>query len=350
MTSLPTISEAEDRDRLPVALLSGFLGSGKTTLVNALLADPRMAETAVAINEFGAVPLDQHLIPNSPAGRDSTVVMANGCLCCNLAGDLEEAVLRLFTRRQTGELPTFARLIVEPSGFADPAPIAQAILRNPLMARVLRLDAIVTVVDAAFAPRQLDTQPESAPQIRLADRIVLTKTDLAPDTAALRARLTRLNPTAPVFDVRHGAIDPGLLFTPHFLDVRTTTLPDLPPTPHAHTHAHTHHGHGSDTEAVALTADQPLPWRAFEAWLRSCRLGFADRLLRVKGLVAIEGQPGPIVIQGVHHVLHAPVQRETWPDADHRTRVVMIVRGVDTAALRASFAELCQAHAQNKMI
>src|ERR1700733_12101868 len=159
------VSEAADRHRLPVALLSGFLGSGKTTLVNALLRDPRLADTAVAINEFGEVPLDQHLIDH---GDDKTVVMANGCLCCNLAGDMEEALMRIFSRRASGAIPRFDRLIVEPSGLADPAPIAQAILRNPLMSRVLRLDTTLTTVDAVFGMRQLEEHAEARKQVALA--------------------------------------------------------------------------------------------------------------------------------------------------------------------------------------
>jgi G3E family GTPase len=165
------MSEEADRDRMPVVLLSGFLGSGKTTLVNALLRDARLADTAVAVNEFGAVPLDRALIDH---GEDSTVVMANGCLCCNLSGDMETAVMRLFSRRESGALPRFKRLIIEPSGLSDPAPIAQAILRNPMMARALRLEAIVTTVDALFAETQLARHAETQKQVALADTLVLT--------------------------------------------------------------------------------------------------------------------------------------------------------------------------------
>src|ERR1700712_574760 len=143
MNRFSFLTQTTDRNRLPVALLSGFLGSGKTTLVNALLRDPRMAGTAVAVNEFGEIPLDHDLIDH---GADKTVVMANGCLCCNLAGDMEDAVMRLFSRREGGEVPRFERLIIEPSGLSDSAPVARAILRNPMMSRVFRLETIVTVV------------------------------------------------------------------------------------------------------------------------------------------------------------------------------------------------------------
>ena len=336
VTDLRFMPAAQDRDRLPVALLSGFLGSGKTTLLNALLQDPRMHGTAVAINEFGAVPLDQHLIQH---GDDQTVVMANGCLCCNLAGDLEEAVMRIFSRREAGAVPYFARLIVEPSGFADPAPIAQAILRNPVMSRVLRLDGIITVVDAVFGERQLAEHPECARQIALADRIVLTKTDLA-DPASLRQTLAARNPVAPVLEVRHGEIDPARLFSAHCLDVRTTPLPDLPAASGAAHHDHHHHHHGSDSEAIVLAHDAPLEWERLDLWLRRLRLGSSDHLLRLKGIVNIAGSVKPVVIHGVHHVMHPPVQLEAWPDADHRTRIVLILRGLDAGGVRAGWDEL----------
>ena len=324
------LSQAEDRGRMPVALLSGFLGSGKTTLLNAVLKDPRLADTAVAINEFGAVPLDQHLIDH---GDDKTVVMANGCLCCNLAGDMEDAVMRVFSRRASGELPRFARLIVEPSGLADPAPIAQAVLRNPLMSRVLRLDGIITVVDALFGARQLEEHDEVAKQVALADRIVLTKTDLCGDTAGLRARLAALNPAAPVLAVCDGQVDPAVLFSPHFFDTRHAALPEVPrifpATPHAHTHG---------TQAVVLTADGPVDWASFDLWLRRKRLSFSERLLRAKGIANIGGRP--VVIQGVHHVLHPAVELDAWPDADRRTRLVLIVRGVPEAEVRDGWDEM----------
>ena len=201
-----------------MALLSGFLGSGKTTLVNALLRDPRMAGTAVAVNEFGEVPLDRDLIDH---GADKTVVMANGCLCCNLAGDMEDAVMRLFSRREGGEVPRFERLIIEPSGLSDPAPIAQAILRNPVMSRALRLEAIVTTVDAVFAEAQLARHPETRKQVALADRLVLTKTDLADAAGVDRLRgrsARRIIRRRRSLAASQGAVDAGSLFPPQFFD------------------------------------------------------------------------------------------------------------------------------------
>lgn len=324
-----------DRARMPVALLSGFLGSGKTTLVNALLRDPRLAGTAVAVNEFGDVPLDHELIDH---GADRTVVMANGCLCCNLAGDMENSVMRLFSRREANDVPRFERLIIEPSGLADPAPIAQAILRNPLMARAMRLETIAATVDALFAGVQIARHPETRKQIALADRLVLTKTDLAPADATRRllAALPGLNPVAPVLTADRGVLDAAALFPPRFLDrdaagfepaLRQSGLFAEDP------------GHASRHASVSLLASVPLDWRAFETWLRGIRLRHADALLRVKGMLNIADVEGPVVIQGVHHVIDAPVTLRAWPSADRRSRLVLIADHATIVAARESWAE-----------
>lgn len=319
------LSPAEDAARMPVAVLSGFLGSGKTTLLNRLLQDPRLANTAVAINEFGAVPLDQHLIDH---GEDKTVVMANGCLCCNLAGDMEDAVMRVFSRRASGSLPRFDRLIVEPSGLADPAPIAQAILRQPALSRVMRLDTILTMVDGVFGLRQLNEHPEARKQAEIADTILVSKGDLA-DTATLVARLHQVNAAAPVIPVRDGAADLGQIFSQAFLAPGTTTSSIAE---WVLRHEPDGHHHGSGVASVSLIAEDPLDWPAFERWLRRVRIEHADDLLRVKGILNVAGCPRPVVIQGVHHVLHPPAELPGWPGSDRRSRLVLILRGVALAA------------------
>jgi G3E family GTPase len=319
-----------DARRLPVLLLSGFLGSGKTTLVNALLRDSRLADTAVAVNEFGEVPLDAHLIDH---GQDKTVVLANGCLCCNLAGDMEDAVMRLFSRREAGALPNFKRLIIEPSGLADPAPIAQAILRNPVMSRAFRLEGIVTTADALFGEKQITAHAETAKQIALADALVLTKTDMADPAAleSLRARLRALNPGAEIFAAVNGAVDAAALLPPGFLDpemivpARRFLAADAAP-------------HETDAQSISLTADAPLNWRAFDAWLRKIRLHHAEQLLRVKGILNTVDSQLPLVIHGVHHVLHTPVQLAAWPDDDRRSRIVLITRGLPAGVIQTEWA------------
>jgi G3E family GTPase len=334
-TSHLFLTPATDRARMPVALLSGFLGSGKTTLVNALLRDPRLAGTAVAVNEFGDVPLDRDLIDH---GADRTVVMANGCLCCNLAGDMEDAVMRLFSRREANDVPRFQRLIIEPSGLSDPAPIAQAILRNPVIARSMRLEAIVATVDALFAETQIARHPETSKQIALADRLVLTKTDLVPAGAVQRllADLADLNPVAPVVTAEHGRVDAAALFPPSFFDPRVAASD---PVPHRAGLFADDPGHAARIASTTLLADSPLDWRAFDAWLRAIRIRHAEALLRVKGMLHISTIEGPVVIQGVHHVIDSPVTLESWPTAHRQSRLVLIADHATIAAARASWAE-----------
>jgi G3E family GTPase len=324
------VSPEHDARRLPVLLLSGFLGSGKTTLVNALLRDPRLADTAVAVNEFGEVPLDAHLIED---GQDRTVVLANGCLCCNLAGDMEDAVMRIFSRREAGALPAFKRLIVEPSGLADPAPIAQAILRNPVMSRAFRLEGIVTTVDALFGETQIAAHSETANQIALADALVITKADMtdAPALERLRLTLRQLNPGAEILTALNGELDPAALLPAGFLDPamivpsRRFMIADTAP-------------HEVETRAISLAADAPLNWRAFDAWLRKIRLAHAEQLLRVKGILNTADSQLPLVIHGVHHVLHTPVQLAAWPDDDRRSRIVLITRGLPKGVIEEAWA------------
>jgi G3E family GTPase len=309
--------------RFPVSLITGFLGSGKTTLLNRLLRHPAMAGTAVVINEFGDVALDQHFVEKTDG---EVVVMANGCLCCSLNGDLEGIVGTLFAKREAGEVPEFERLLVETTGLADPAPIMQLLLNSPLIERSFRLDAVVATVDAVHGERALDEHEEAVKQAAIADRIVLTKTDLAPPDAVerLMARLADLNPGAPVYRVVMGDIDPELLFGAGDAAVRDPVR-WLGPIAHLH-----HHGRDEVT-SFCLTAMAPLDWREFQRWLTRIKLREADRLLRVKGLIAVAGEDGPVVIHGVHHVFHPPVRLARWPDEDRSTRIVFITRGLDRA-------------------
>jgi G3E family GTPase len=320
---------------MPVALLSGFLGSGKTTVVNALLRDPRLAGTAVAVNEFGDVPLDRDLIDH---GSDRTVVMANGCLCCNLSGDLEDAVMRLFSQRGANGVPRFDRLIIEPSGLADPAPIAQAILRNPVMARSMRLEAIVATADALFAGMQIAHHPETRKQIAVADRLVLTKTDLAraETVPRLRSELAGLNPGAPILTADHGAVDAASLFPARFFDP-DAAAPD--PFPLRSGLFADDAGHLARYASATLLAEAPLNWRPFDAWLRAIRIRHAEALLRMKGMLNIRDMDGPVVIQGVHHVIDSPVTLGRWPTADRRSRLVLIADRATIEAARASWTE-----------
>jgi len=280
------------------------------------------------------VPLDRDLIDH---GRDSTVVMANGCLCCNLSGDMEDAVMRLFSRRQDGAVPRFERLIIEPSGLSDPAPIAQAVLRNPVMSRVFRLEVIVTAVDGLFAPMQAERHPEWGKQVGLADRLVLTKTDLVPAEAVggLRDLVRDYNPAAPIVASVMGEVEAGVLFPAAFFDPEA----GAPPSRSGLFAESVDPAHLGRYASVSLRAEGPLHWRRFDDWLRRIRLGHAEQLLRVKGMLHVGGVDGPVVVQGVHHVLNAPVERDAWPDGERTSRLVLIADRATIADARRSWAE-----------
>jgi G3E family GTPase len=347
-----------DRDksgeRIPVSLITGFLGSGKTTLLNRLLRHPAMADSAVIINEFGEVGLD-HLLVEAVEGE--VAVLASGCICCTMRSDLEETLRGLLARRDRGEVPLFRRVLVETTGLADPAPIVQLLLHNPLLSHFVRLDAIVTTVDAVHGERQLDAHAEAVKQVAIADRLLLTKTDIA-DTEAiapLRARLARLNPAAAVNTVHHGDIVPDRLFGAALFDPerksadvrRWLNAEAYGGHDHSHDHAH-HHGHPAAPHdpgitAFCLTFEDPLDWMTISGWLAELRQLRGQHLLRVKGILNLAGENAPVAIHGVHHVFHPPVLLNAWTDDDRRSRIVFITRDLARADVEASWRNYCAA-------
>jgi G3E family GTPase len=334
-----------DRDksgeRLPVSLITGFLGSGKTTLLNKLLRHPGMGDSAVIINEFGEVGLD-HLLVEAVDGE--VAVLASGCICCTMRSDLEETLRKLLAQRDRGEIPPFARVLVETTGLADPAPIIQLLLNNPLLGHFVRLDAVVTTVDAVNAERQLDGQPEAVKQVAVADRLLLTKTDIAESDAVarLRARLARLNPGATLSIVLNGAIEPDRLFGAALFDpARKTADVRRWLNEEAYRPAHDHdHDHAHGIDSFCLTADQPLDWMTVNVWLSELRHLRGAHLLRVKGILHLTGEDVPVAIHGVHHVFHPPV-RLNAPIDDPRSRIVFITRGLDRAEVEAGWRLVC---------
>lgn len=328
-----------DRDksaeRLPVSLITGFLGSGKTTLLNRLLRHPGMADSAVVVNEFGEVGLD-HLLVEALDGE--VAVLASGCVCCTMRSDLEETLRGLLVRRDRGEVPPFRRVLVESTGLADPAPIAQLLLNNPLVSHFLRLDAIIATADAVHGARQLDEHPEAVKQAAMADRLLLTKTDIADPAAtdALRQRLEALNPGAAMHAPVLGEIAPDLLFGAGLFDPERS--PDVCRwlREEAYAEAKPHrHGHDAAIAAFCLTFDGPLDWGAVQGWLARLRGERGESLLRVKGVLNLAGEAAPVAIHGVHHVFHPPVLLAGWPDADRRSRIVFITRGLGRAEIEA---------------
>jgi G3E family GTPase len=327
-----------DRARIPVVIVSGFLGSGKTTLINALLRDPQLSQTAVAVNEVGAEPLDQYLVEGA---EKRALVLANGCLCCNLGEDAEGAILRLFAGRDGGDLPLFSRLIIEPSGMADPAPIAQAILRNPLLSTFLRLESLIAVVDTKLAAGQIDRHPEVRKQIWMADQIVLTKTDLTDraEVDACIAHLRELNQHACIHQADPGAAGIEDLLPRGFIHPEQgSTLSGLVHSRLFTQPAGTTAAHSKGIAVTTLTAERPLDWRVFETWLRNLRITNAQRLLRIKGIMNIAGTVAPIAIHGVQHVLHHPVALAAWPAGMRHSRLVLTAQDLPMAPVRQSWA------------
>jgi G3E family GTPase len=309
-------------------LITGFLGSGKTTLLNRLLRHPGMSDTAVIVNEFGEVGLDHLLIETA---LDSAVLLKSGCLCCTLRGDLVDTLTSLFDRRMRGEVPAFRRVLIETTGLADPAPILHALMADRAVTRHYRMDHVITTVDAVNALGQLTQHYESAKQAALADRLVLTKSDIASpaDIAAVTAALRVLNPEAPIMRVVHGAIEPDALFGASG-ERRAFHAPGIEP--HEHDRPH-HHGIAS----FCLAHDEPLPWPCFAHWLESLASLRGPDLLRVKGIVHVRDRSRPVVVHAVQHVLHPPRELQDWPDADRRSRIVFITRDIAEAALKKSF-------------
>jgi G3E family GTPase len=356
---MPGINAAS---RIPVTVLTGFLGSGKTTLLNHVLKHPDMAATAVIVNEFGEIGLDHLLVESA---TEDVVLMSSGCLCCTVRGDIANTLTDLFVGRVKGKVPYFTRAVIETTGLADPAPVLHALLADPIVAERYMIDGVVTTVDAVNGAGTLDRQIEAVKQAAVADRLIITKTDLAEPAAlaALEARLGELNPGAPLLRAVHGAIDPDALFGLGLFDPATKSvevrrwLQDEAVAAHDD---HDHHGHDHRQDvnrhdvnrhderirAFCITRERPISWNALSGWLDALASMRGDDLLRVKAIVALADRPDqPVVLHGVQHLFHPPVLLPAWPDADRRTRIVFITRDLPQEMIEESLAAFEEADA-----
>ena len=334
----------------PVNLITGFLGSGKTTLLQRLLADPALGDTAVLINEFGEVGLDHHLLERID---DTMVLLQSGCLCCTIRGELSDAIRDLHSKRERGSVPNFRRLVIESTGLADPFPILSTVQADPVLKHHFRLGNVITTVDAVNGATQLARQPECTKQVAVADRLVLTKTDLADrkTTNALTARLRRLNPSAPLWRAADGKLDAAALFSHDLFALggnsamaRRWFADEVDVRPHDH--AHELNRHGDTIHAFSMIFDGPLDWTLFGLWLTMLLNRHGGAVLRVKGILNVEGSPTPVAVHGVQHLVHPPIHMAAWPDDDRRSRLVFVVDGLERAAIERSLAAFLALGAQ----
>jgi G3E family GTPase len=325
--------------RTPVTVVAGFLGSGKTTHINAALRHPALEGSLVVVNEFGEVGLDHALIETS---SDAVILLENGCLCCTVFGDLIGTLNAVYHRRAAGEI-AFERVLIETSGMADPAPVVQAFLSDPTLEGLYRLGALVTVVDAVNGEATLVDHDVAVRQVAIADTILLTKTDLASadQRASLGAVLARLNPRAPVVAAPFAPVDLARILAWQGYDpaqgavqaARWLTALDTAGAPADDAHGHHHHRHMS-IGSLSFVREAPMPRRALELLLDGIERNLGPGLLRLKAIVTVEEEAaGPAVIHGVQHLLHNVQWLDRWPFPDRHSRFVIIAAGIDTGAL-----------------
>ena len=342
------------RGRFPIYVLTGFLGSGKTTALNFLAKQSEFVRTLVLINEFGEIGLDHDLVTFS--GDELAVQMASGCVCCTIRGDLVKTLHDAPGRFSRGGVPWFDRVVIETTGLADPAPILHTLMNEPTLVSRYRLQGVISTVDAVNGENSLDRHSEAAKQVAVADRLLLTKLDLAEESRLLTLtnRLRALNPAAPHYPAHNGAFDlDGLLsqgpYEPsskvsdvlEWLRDEAYEGSSSPSSNAHHTYHNIDHGHHHDLNrhddeirATCITLEEPVSGKAVDAWLEALLRWRGEDLLRVKGIIHVAELDAPMIIHGVQHIFHPPFVLPEWPSEDRRTRIVFIARNIEEETLR----------------
>lgn len=332
---------------IPVNVITGFLGSGKTSLIQRLLNSPELEETAILVNEFGEVGLDHHLFRNL---SETTILLGNGCVCCTIRGDLKDALRDLFSQLTRREIPQFKRVIVETSGLADPVPIAYTLQFEPVLRHHFRLGNILTTIDAVNGAGQLRSYGESVKQVAVADRLIITKSDLVEygELASLKRKLAGINATAPIIDGARETLRLSSLFEDEMGNggseprtARPWFAPDGRGEPAIGGEISDEalaHRHSDGVHSISIRFDTPLDWTAFGIWMTMLLHCHGDRVLRIKGLLNVQGVETPVLINGVQHIVHPPVHLQAWPDSDRSSRLIFIVDAMNRADIETSLA------------